>query len=78
MDCPDGEDEGDRYCSSAPCPDDSFRCGDTRCIPKKLQCNGFPECVDESDEKNCNGKTLKDLKFLISLLAFFYSKEGTF
>ncbi|KAM5340891.1 atrial natriuretic peptide-converting enzyme isoform 2-T2 [Glossophaga mutica] len=33
---------------------DSFLCGSGICIPRKLQCNGYNDCDDWSDEARCN------------------------
>ena len=40
------------------CGDDQFQCDDHYCIPKDLVCNGYPECPDSSDEKDCGMLTL--------------------
>uniref|UniRef100_A0A8D0HJP3 Corin, serine peptidase n=1 Tax=Sphenodon punctatus TaxID=8508 RepID=A0A8D0HJP3_SPHPU len=34
--------------------DESFMCGSGICIPGKLQCNGYNDCDDWSDETHCN------------------------
>lgn len=52
MDCPHGDDESIENCKMS-CPTGSFTCGDNSCIPENLKCNGFPECADHSDEKDC-------------------------
>ncbi|XP_019480160.1 PREDICTED: atrial natriuretic peptide-converting enzyme isoform X3 [Hipposideros armiger] len=33
---------------------ESFLCGSGICIPRKLQCNGYNDCDDWSDEAHCN------------------------
>ncbi|XP_036119407.1 atrial natriuretic peptide-converting enzyme isoform X1 [Molossus molossus] len=33
---------------------ESFLCGSGVCIPRKLQCNGYNDCDDWSDEAHCN------------------------
>ncbi|XP_036392375.1 ST14 transmembrane serine protease matriptase a [Megalops cyprinoides] len=37
---------------SNPCPD-KFQCSNTRCINSDLRCDGWNDCGDNSDEKNC-------------------------
>ncbi|XP_072551752.1 ST14 transmembrane serine protease matriptase a [Salminus brasiliensis] len=37
---------------SNPCPD-KFLCNNKRCISTSLQCDGWNDCGDSSDEKNC-------------------------
>lgn len=37
------------------CPRDQFTCeSDSTCIPLASQCNGLPDCPDQSDELNCS------------------------
>ncbi|XP_042896141.1 transmembrane protease serine 2 isoform X1 [Parasteatoda tepidariorum] len=31
-----------------------FRCDKTRCLPQSWVCDGFSDCTDEADEKNCS------------------------
>ena len=37
VDCDDGSDEPNT-CAPATCPDDYFRCNNTKCIPKRWTC----------------------------------------
>ncbi|XP_065835527.1 low-density lipoprotein receptor-related protein 2-like [Oscarella lobularis] len=40
--------------SPVPCPDyDQFRCANGRCIAQVERCNGYDDCWDYSDERNC-------------------------
>lgn len=43
-------------CSHSGCPDGEFQCGSGECISLKRMCDNFPDCTDESDEKNCKSK----------------------
>ncbi|VVC26000.1 CUB domain,Low-density lipoprotein (LDL) receptor class A repeat,Low-density lipoprotein (LDL) [Cinara cedri] len=38
------------FSQSRPCFRNEFRCGNERCIPVRLQCDGFDHCGDNSDE----------------------------
>ncbi|KAF7252037.1 Low-density lipoprotein receptor class A domain-containing protein 3 [Varanus komodoensis] len=37
----------------------NFMCSNGRCIPGAWQCDGLPDCFDESDEKECQEVTRK-------------------
>ena len=62
--------KGDEGCSSedtyitelkmSGCQEENFTCNDGQCVEIDLRCNQFPDCRDESDERNCNILVLKD------------------
>jgi len=35
-----------------------FRCSDSRCIPASQKCDGKSNCADNSDEHDCNIRTI--------------------
>lgn len=43
----------------------NFMCSNGRCIPGAWQCDGLPDCFDESDEKECREYPLLPSVFLI-------------
>ncbi|KAL3890607.1 hypothetical protein ACJMK2_002889, partial [Sinanodonta woodiana] len=56
---------------SEPCPvypdcgPDTFRCNTSRvCIPVDMQCDGCNDCVDGTDEENCNSKADYQVKLI--------------
>jgi len=41
-------------CDCVACSEDQWRCSNTsRCISGSLLCNGYNDCGDDSDERNC-------------------------
>ena len=35
------------------CQAGQFRCDNGLCIPRRWQCDGYADCADSSDERNC-------------------------
>lgn len=54
-DCFNGIEEDEKFCSKYCHSDDKFKCDDMghTCILKKYTCDGYYQCSDGSDEKNC-------------------------
>ena len=41
------------FSASSTCPDGWFRCNNGRCIPLISRCDGYNECGNGDDERNC-------------------------
>ncbi|XP_070533608.1 G-protein coupled receptor GRL101-like [Ptychodera flava] len=50
-----GTDESDERCGHPACMEDEFQCnnGHVKCIPIVQRCDTNPDCLDGSDERNC-------------------------
>ena len=46
--------EGQRMLLLTPCPEDQYSCNDATCIPRELRCDLKYDCLDRSDEADCN------------------------
>ena len=58
------------------CTPDELPCNDGTCFHRSMQCNGFPDCYDRSDEANCQRCEGPDLfKCRQSLTCIFNDKR---
>lgn len=54
-DCRYAEDEDPNFCRTYSCKEDEYFCeSDEFCIKKALMCDGYPDCSDLADERNCS------------------------
>ena len=56
----------DVYFSENVCSDDLFRCQRGRCVNLNMRCDGYNDCGDGSDEKNCTGKDVGGTIYLLT------------
>ncbi|KAK3801368.1 hypothetical protein RRG08_059070 [Elysia crispata] len=68
-DCNDFSDEDPDECRAVistgppPCPEESFRCGSGVCIDSRYVCDNKNDCLDASDEQNCEDIGCRDDQF---------------
>ena len=43
--------------ASLACSEDEFTCASGECISMQKRCDGFSNCLDDSDEQECNSKS---------------------
>ncbi|XP_018013295.2 uncharacterized protein LOC108670342 [Hyalella azteca] len=55
-----GQKEGRRMLLLTPCADHEYSCSDATCIPRDLRCDLKYDCVDRSDEAECDLVVLPD------------------
>lgn len=49
------------------CPDGQFRCTDGLCLDPKQKCDGYADCNDGSDERDCISNTSRSKMKLLCL-----------